>query len=137
MLKGGNETRSGYVRYVQGIQPNVTACTTFINIYSYRYGLNRPRYVHVTLTQTPLKLSFKGSLCYTILIQNVPRSMCTYHRVIYMQTLHAHTNVPLSSARTRTPFHPPPPMLKAFQTCLPQTSRVFCLSIFAAQILAT
>ena len=46
---GGNETRSGYVQFVQGIQPNVPAQTTFIDIYSYRYGLNKPRYGHVPL----------------------------------------------------------------------------------------
>ena len=30
----GEETRSGYVRYVQGIQPNVTARTMFIDIHN-------------------------------------------------------------------------------------------------------
>ena len=29
---GGDETRSGYVQYVQGIQPNVPARATFIDI---------------------------------------------------------------------------------------------------------
>ena len=33
LIVGGNETRSGYVRYIQGIQPNVPACTRFIDIY--------------------------------------------------------------------------------------------------------
>ena len=33
MLRG-NETRSGYVQYVQGIQPNVPARTVFIDIQS-------------------------------------------------------------------------------------------------------
>ena len=28
---GGDETRSGYVQYVQGIQPNAPAVTTFIH----------------------------------------------------------------------------------------------------------
>ena len=32
---------------------------------------------------------------------------CTYHRVIFMLTLYARTNVPLSSACTWTPFHHP------------------------------
>ena len=36
---GVDVMRSGYVGYVQGIQPNVPACTTFID-------MNRPRYVH-------------------------------------------------------------------------------------------
>ena len=26
LFVGGNETRSGYVQYVQGIQPNIPAC---------------------------------------------------------------------------------------------------------------
>ena len=30
---GGDETRSAYMQYVQGIQPNVTSHTTFIEIY--------------------------------------------------------------------------------------------------------
>ena len=32
MFYGGDEKRSGYVRYLQGIQPNIPACTTFIDI---------------------------------------------------------------------------------------------------------
>ena len=31
---GGDETRSGYMQYVQGIQPNIPARTTFIYIYA-------------------------------------------------------------------------------------------------------
>ena len=53
-IHGGDETRLGYMRYVQGIQPNVPACTVFIDICS--------RYVHVP---TP------------------DHGMCTYNRVIY------------------------------------------------------
>ena len=34
MILGGDETRSGYMRYIQGIQPNIPACTTC------RHGLN-------------------------------------------------------------------------------------------------
>ena len=30
---GGIETRSVYVQYAQGIQPNVPACNTFIKMY--------------------------------------------------------------------------------------------------------
>ena len=37
---GGDETRSGYVQYGQGIQPNVPAHTTFIEMHI-------PRSVHV------------------------------------------------------------------------------------------
>ena len=33
-MLGGDETRSGYVRYVQGIQPSIPACTMFIEIYT-------------------------------------------------------------------------------------------------------
>ena len=35
------------------------------------------------------------------------RGTCTYHRVIYWLTLHAQTNIPLSSARLLTSFHCP------------------------------
>ena len=35
------------------------------------------------------------------------KGTCTYHRVIYMLTLHARINVPLSSAHTWTLFHHP------------------------------
>ena len=41
-LFGGDDKRSGYVLYVQGIQPNVPARTTFIDIYS-RIGITRHR----------------------------------------------------------------------------------------------
>ena len=37
--EGGDETRLGYVQYVQGIQPNVPACTSFIDVYGQSYGL--------------------------------------------------------------------------------------------------
>ena len=42
------------------------------------------------------------------------------HRVIYMLNLHAHTNVPLSSARTWAPFHHPQhvPQQKIIDLCL-------------------
>ena len=32
LIKGGDERQSGWVRYVQGIQPYVSACPTFIDI---------------------------------------------------------------------------------------------------------
>ena len=32
---GGDETRSGYVQYVQGIQPNLPAGTKLIDIYNH------------------------------------------------------------------------------------------------------
>ena len=32
LLIRGDETRSGYMQYVQGIKPNVPACTAFIEI---------------------------------------------------------------------------------------------------------
>ena len=38
-ISGGNETRSTYVRYVQGIQPNVPALTTIIDVYVVRLML--------------------------------------------------------------------------------------------------
>ena len=59
------------------------------------------------IEQTPLKINFKGGLFCTILTQNVPRGACTYHRVISMLTLHAHINIPLSSARLPTLFQQP------------------------------
>ena len=37
------------MRYVQGIHPNVPAQTMFIDIYSYRNGLNRPRHGDVPI----------------------------------------------------------------------------------------
>ena len=40
IAKGGDETRSGYVQYVQGNQPNVPC--TFIEIYNLNRPLNRP-----------------------------------------------------------------------------------------------
>ena len=36
-IKGGNETRLGYVWYVQGIQPNVPAHTTLIDLKHCKY----------------------------------------------------------------------------------------------------
>ena len=33
LLFGGDEKRSGYVRYIQGVQHNVPAPATFIDIY--------------------------------------------------------------------------------------------------------
>ena len=52
---GDIETRSMYMQYIQGIQPNVPASTTFIEIYrqssvktpSYNHGL---WYVHINVT---------------------------------------------------------------------------------------
>ena len=50
---GGDETRSGYVQYVYGIQPNLPALTKFVDIYCHSYGLfwsvprSLQRYVHV------------------------------------------------------------------------------------------
>ena len=38
-ISGGNETKSGYVWYVQGIQPNVPALTTIIDVYGVRLML--------------------------------------------------------------------------------------------------
>ena len=36
VLMGDDETRSGYVRYVQDIQPNIPAHTTFIDMLTLR-----------------------------------------------------------------------------------------------------
>ena len=47
--------------------------------------------------------SIYGTCTYLGLI----RGMCTNHRVIYMLTLHARTNIPLSSARPPTSFQRP------------------------------
>ena len=52
----GDETRSGYMQYVQGILPNIPACTTFIDIYELKDH------------------SFSS---------NMYLGMCTYHGVIY------------------------------------------------------
>ena len=48
---GGDETRLGYERYVQGIKPNIPARTTC------RHGWYK----------SPLNLNFNRGLCYTIL----------------------------------------------------------------------
>ena len=48
---------------------------------------------------------------------------CTYNRVLYMLTLFARTNVPLSSARTWTPFHHPRNMFPNKSTKKPVFSR--------------
>ena len=59
---GGGETRSEYVRYVQGIQPNVPARTMSIDIYSYHYCLNRfnrPRFVLVGFPYWIMKFGLK------------------------------------------------------------------------------
>ena len=48
--KGGVETRSVYLQYIQGIKPNVPALTMFIEIY-----VNAPTYlVAKECTWTPL-----------------------------------------------------------------------------------
>ena len=50
-MEGGYETRSGYMQYVQGIQPNVPALTTFIDIYHITYLL--ALHVHGPCFTTP------------------------------------------------------------------------------------
>ena len=52
------------------------------------------------------------------------RPRCTYHRVIYMPTLHECTNVPLSSARLPTFFQQP--QVIAAKTCTKIELEKFC-----------
>ena len=81
---GGNETRLGYVRYLQGILPNVLFS-------SYPKGSKT----------TPDGCWVVGSVA----TKHVPAH--TTFIDIFKNSSHERTNVTDSSARTWTPFHPP------------------------------
>ena len=46
-IKGGDDTRSGYVQYVEVILADVPEHTTFIETYNHSSDLKRPRYMHI------------------------------------------------------------------------------------------